>query len=118
MPAAALLIGAVVTSVCTVGVVVFLTRWLVVSEKSYPRETFPVMPTDRFRGVMLGIAVGIVWCVCDFLLNHLWGRPDWDLQSWELRFAVGVLFIICGRMTCTEIFRVIRCSRNGPPPPG
>src|SRR5689334_7485469 len=114
MGAEVLQIAACLTAIVAMVIAVVVTRWLIVAERTYPRDAFPVVPADKFRGVVLGIVVGLIWCVCDFALHRIWGRPAWDLYAWELRLALLAVIVISGRLTCAEIFRVLRCWRKGP----
>lgn len=118
MEAQAFQIGAALLAICIVAVVISCTKWLVVSERTFPREFFPLTKSDRIRGVLAGLAIGVAWAVCDTVLNRLRHRPGWDPQNWEFRCAMLVMFVLAGRLTFAEIFRAIRCRRNAPPPTG
>lgn len=104
------------TGIAICGVVVCCTKWLVASEREYPRETFPVTQIDLSRGTLAGVIVGVAWSICDVTWHQFWQRPVWNLDVWELRFGVFILFLLAGRLTITEIFRVWRYKKNAGPP--
>ncbi len=108
----ALRFGAALIAIFMAGIVISLTKWLVASEKAYPRQKFPVTGSDRSRGVLLGFVVAVAWGICDAALNRLWHRSTWDPAAWGYRTAMFVLIVLAARLSLVEIFRVIRCKTN------
>jgi drug/metabolite transporter (DMT)-like permease len=106
--------GAAALAIPMAGAVIFCTKWLIAAEKKYPRESFPVTKSDRRRGVLVGVLIAVAWVAGDLFIKGLRAGGDWDLLAWEFRFVMSTLFVLAGRLTCAQIFRLLRCRKEFP----
>jgi hypothetical protein len=114
MDAHTLQFGAAALAVPMAGAIIFCTKWLMAAEKAYPRESFPVTKADRFRGVLVGVLIAVVWLGGDLFVKGLRAGAGFDLGDWEFRFVMSALFAGAGRLTFCQVFRVLRCRKEFP----
>ena len=114
MDAQALQFEAGVLAIPMAAFVIVCTKWLVASEKIYPRDSFPVTKPDRFRGVVAGVVIAAAWVGGDLVMHGLLRAPGSPTLAWEFRFVMSTLFVVAGRLTFSQIFRILRCRREFP----